>query len=131
MIDKLTNFALFFPLLTATLDLNSKFDIFYNELDRIYTTCCPTKIKEISEKRLKKPWLSSQLLGDIQNKYELFKRYKNGSIPYEQFLAYQKDLRRKIKMPKNNTFCTNLTIAKEIPPKHGSLLITYSVDQEN
>ena len=104
MIDKLTNFSLFYPLLTATLDLNSKFDLFYNELDRIYTTCCPTKTKEISEKRLKKPWLSSQLLGDIQNKYELFKRYKNGSIPYEQFLAYQKELKIKIKHAKKQYF---------------------------
>ena len=98
MIDKLMNFRLFFPLLTATLDLNSKFNLFYDELDRIYKVCCPIKTKEISEKRFKKPWLSNQLLDDIQKKYVLYKRYKNGLIRYEEFLNYQKELKNKIKI---------------------------------
>ena len=41
MVDKLTNFGLYYPLLTATLDLNSKFDLFHDELERIYKACCP------------------------------------------------------------------------------------------
>ena len=104
MIDKLTNFRLFYPLLTATLDLNAKFNLFHDELERIYTACCPIKTKEISINRLKKPWLSHQLLADINEKYKLFKRYKNGLIPYEQFLNYQKHLKRKIKSAKRSYF---------------------------
>ena len=104
MIDGLTNFKLFFPLLTATLDLNSKFNLFYDELDRIYKACCPIKTKDISVKRLKKPWLSMQLLGEIQHKYELFKRYKNGAIQYDEFLTYQRELNRKIKIAKSNYY---------------------------
>ena len=75
MIDSLYNFSLFYPLLTATLDLNSKFDLFYDEIERIYKASCPIKTKEISVKRLKKPWLTRELLNDIQHKYELFRRY--------------------------------------------------------
>ena len=90
MIDGLTNFSLFFPLLTATLDSNSKFNLFYDELERIYQTCT-IKIKEISTKKIKKPWLSQQLLNDIHEKYEIFKRYKNGLIQYDQFLNYKKE----------------------------------------
>ena len=104
MIDKLTNFRLFFPLLTATLDSNSKFNLFYDELDRIYKTYCPIKTKEISINRLKKTWLSQQLLSEIQEKYDIFKRYKNGLVPYEQFLSYKKELRRKIETAKNNYY---------------------------
>ena len=104
MIDKLTNFKLFFPLLTATLDLNAKFNLFHDELIRIYKTCCPIKTKLISEKRLKKPWLSNQLLGDIRKKYDLFKRFKNGAIPYDQFSTYQNELKRKIKNAKKQYF---------------------------
>ena len=55
MIDRLTNFKLFFPLLSANLDLNSKFNLFHNELNRIYKICCPIKTKEISEKKTKNP----------------------------------------------------------------------------
>ena len=104
MIDKLTNFSLFFPLLTATLDSNSKFDLFYDELDRIYKTCCPIKTKEISMNRLKKPWLTQQLLNDIQEKYKIFKRYRNGLVPYHQFLNYKKELKRKIETASSNYY---------------------------
>ena len=92
------------PQLTATLDSNSKFDLFHNELDRIYQTCCPIKTKEISTNRFKKPWLSPQLLNDIQEKYAIFRRYKNGLIQYDQFLSYKKELSKKIKIAKNNYY---------------------------
>ena len=52
MIDRLINCKLFFPLLTANSDFNSKFDMFCTEIDRIYKTSCPLKIKEISEKNV-------------------------------------------------------------------------------
>ena len=95
MIDRLTNFKLFFPLLTATLDSNSKFNLFHDELERIYQACCPIKVKEMSTNRSKKPCPSQQLLGDIQEKYEIFKRYRNGLIQYDQFLNYKKELHKK------------------------------------
>ena len=104
MVDSLTNFKLFFPLLTATLNSNSKFDLFYDELERIYHSCCPIQTKEISTNRLKKPWLSQQLLNDIHEKYEIFKRYKIGLIQYDQFLNYKKELQKKIKIARKNYY---------------------------
>ena len=120
MIDKLMNFNLFFPLLTATLDLNSKFNLFHDEIERIYRTCCPVKTKEISINRLKKPWLSRQLLCEIQEKYEIFKRYKNGSIQYEHFVNYKNELKRKIKLAKIIIIKTNSKIAMVIHPVLGN-----------
>ena len=104
MIDRLMNFKLFFPLLTATLDSNSKFNLFHDELERIYQSCCPIKTKEISMNRLKKPWLSQQLLDDIRVKYELFNRYRNGLIQYDQFLNYKKELQKKINIARKNYY---------------------------
>ena len=104
MIDRLTNFKLFFPLLTATLNSNSKFNLFYDELDRIYKTCCPIRTKEISINRLKKPWISQQLLNDIHEKYEIFKKYKNGLVQYDQFRNYKNELKRKINAARNKYY---------------------------
>ena len=73
-------------------------------MERIYKASCPIKVKEISVKRLKKPWLTRELLNDIQHKYELFRRYKNGSIQYEQFLNYKKELNRKIDIARKNYY---------------------------
>ena len=54
MSERLENFALFFPLLTATLDFNSKFNLFFDEINRIYNVSCPTKTKELSSNSIKK-----------------------------------------------------------------------------
>ena len=41
--DRLANFNLFFDLLSANLDFDAKFSLFFHEIDRIYKTCCPIK----------------------------------------------------------------------------------------
>ena len=104
MIDKLVNFRLFFPLLTATLDFNSKFSLFYDEVDRIYKSCCPIKIKEVRSDKLLKPWLSSDLLDKINIKHDLFNRYKDGLGSYEDFLSYDKNLKKEIKKAKQTYY---------------------------
>ena len=45
LVDSLVNFHLFYPLLTANLDYDAKFDLFYDEIHRLYKRCCPIIIK--------------------------------------------------------------------------------------
>ena len=104
MIAALTNFRYFFPLLTLTLDLNSKFDLFYDEIDRIYKTCCPIRTKEISSAKFIKPWITSEILASIRAKYDLFKRFKNGQITFDVFKTYKKELKKKLKQAKHVYF---------------------------
>ena len=44
------------------------------------------------------------MLNDIQEKYEIFKRYRNGLVPYDQFLNYKKELKKKIETAKSNYY---------------------------
>ena len=44
------------------------------------------------------------MLHDIQEKYDIFKRYRNGFVPYDQFLDYKKELKRKIETAKSNYY---------------------------
>ena len=104
MIDALINFRYFFPLLTLTLDLNSKFNLFYDEIDRIYKVCCPLKTKEISSVRIKKPWITTEILAKIHKKYDLFKRFKNGQITYDVFRSYKTELKKQLKKVKQDYF---------------------------
>ena len=94
MTNYLINFSYFFPLLTLTLDLNSKFNLFYNEMDRIYKASCPIKTKVISSEKLKKPWITNEILASIRMKYDLFKIYKNGLASYDTFKAYKIELKK-------------------------------------
>ena len=100
MIGRLTVFRNLFPFLSANLDFNSKFDIFYNEIDRIYKISCPLKTKEIFENRMSKPWINRDLLLKIKRKHYLFKRYKNGAIQYNEYKRYESNIAKEIKKSK-------------------------------
>ena len=104
MIDKLTNFSLFFPLLTANKDFNAKFNTFFDEVDRIYKKCCPIKSKNVSENKIKKPWINHEILLKIKRKYYLFQRYRNGALAYSEFQQYQKMLSKTLKNAKKNYY---------------------------
>ena len=104
LIDGLTNFNLFFPLLSADLDYDAKFDLFYDELSRLYRQSCPIKVKEISLKNSKKPWITREILLKIRHKHSLFRSFKNGSIPYHQFQTYNKELSKSIKISKQSYY---------------------------
>ena len=99
LLDYLTNFKLFFPLLTANLNFDEKFNLFFDEIDRLYKQCCPIKIKEILIRDVRKPWISREIRQMIQTKHSLFRSYDNGYIPYSEFQSYDKNLQ------KNNSFC--------------------------
>ena len=100
LIDKLTNFSLFFPLLTANKNYNEKFDLFVDEIERIYKKCCPIKTKTLSETKIKKPWINHKIVLMIKRKHYLFQRYKNGALSYYEFQQYQKSLSKIIKKAK-------------------------------
>ena len=92
-------FSYIFPLLSANLDFDAKFDLFFDETMRLYKKCCEIKTKEISLNNVKKPWISRDIIRKIRLKHLLFKRFKNREILYEQFDTYQKELKI------TNTWC--------------------------
>ena len=84
--------------------MNSKFNLFHDEVYRIYNTCCPIKTKEISPQKLKKPWITTEVLANIRHKYDLFKRYKAGQITYDIFQSYKSVLKKKLKKAKKDYY---------------------------
>ena len=97
MIDRVANFVLFFPLLTATLDYNSKFSLFYDELLRIYKTSCPLRTKNIPSNGLHKPWINKRVRLKILRKHYLFKRYKAGAIVFDFYNKFKQETEKFIK----------------------------------
>ena len=102
MANRLINFDLFFPLLTATLGFNEKFDVFYIEIMRIYKVSCPIKTKTISTKNLEKPWLTDSIRNVIKRKHYLFKRYKDGAIDFLVYNEFKKSTDKIVKNSKRN-----------------------------
>ena len=104
LIDRITNFVLFFPLLTATLDFNSKFNLFYDEMLRIYKSSCPLRTKTLSINNIQKPWITRNLKIKIARKHYLFKRYKKGVISYTTFNNFKIETEKLLKTAKRDYF---------------------------
>ena len=100
MTDSIINFKLFFPLLTANKSFDESFDLFYDEIGRIYKASCPIKTKEIGTENAKKPWIKGWVLLKIKRKHYLYKRYKQGAITYNDYKIFESQVSKIIKKAK-------------------------------
>ena len=61
-------------------DVNDRTAHFLRTINSIYCKCFPLKVKNISFKRISKPWLTQSILNSIKTKSKYFKLYKLGII---------------------------------------------------
>ena len=86
----------------ASLNHNTiKFSSF---LDSLYRDCCPIKIKYISAKRLRNPWISPGILKSIRLKCSYFKWFKRGIISRRTYTHYRNILAAVVKNSKRNYY---------------------------
>ena len=84
--------------------VNQMFRTFQSTINQIYYNSCPLKTKFISNKRLGKPWLSTELLKLIQCKSHYFKLMKSGLIDYEWYKSYKNNLLSSIRRAKKSYY---------------------------
>lgn len=85
-------------------DVNEQMEIFTKTLNKYYCSSFPIKIKYISDKRLKSPWLTSGLLKSIKTKSNYFKLLKRGLISPQYNAAYRNRLTTVIRVSKKNYY---------------------------
>ena len=76
-VDELNNISWDFSLLR---DVNERTAHFLRCINSAYCKCFPLKVKNISFKRISKPWLSQAILNSVKTKSKYFKLYKLGII---------------------------------------------------
>lgn len=84
------------------LDINGKTELFLGLLWKTYDRCCPLMYKEVSLKRLMKPWITDRLIASIKRKHELFLEYKNGSTHFEVYNTFKNTLLSDLRRSKTN-----------------------------
>ena len=85
-------------------DVNSKTSWVCRELFHIYNKSCPVKIKNVSMKKLLKPWITHELQQLIEQKHRMFKQYKNNMIPFDDYNRFKNYLTRKLKSAKSDFY---------------------------
>ena len=89
---------------TNDMSVNDRTMLFNDALFSLYNNCCPVRSKQLSSKRITKPWLSNNLLICIRRKYMLFKRYKNNEVSFNEYNDYKNYVSREVKAAKRNFF---------------------------
>ena len=69
-------------------NIDDEINAFLNFNNNVIKRFFPTKVKYISTKRLKMPWITKRILKLINKKHKLFICYKRDQIPFEVYKAY-------------------------------------------
>ena len=85
-------------------DANTNFESFFVHFEKIYNECFPITSKTISEKRFRRPWLSSGLFVSIKNKNKLFKDFKTGAATANEYKTYKNKLSNLLKTAKRKYY---------------------------
>ena len=94
--------------MNSTADL--EFDRFYEELKRTLDTFFPLCRKQSSLKKLRMPWITSEIIPLINKKHNLFRMLKSREVSYQYFKAYSNLLAIVIKVNKRNYFSNKFKV---------------------
>ena len=90
-------------------DINLLTEWFCDNLLKLYDKHCAKKIKTVSRKRCNKPWLTDELIGCINYKPLLFKKYKLGIVPFSVYRENNNHVSALLKKAKHNYYKRKLT----------------------
>jgi len=86
------------------LSLNQQCNIFLDNFEFIYQSCCPLREKIISASKLSKPWITDTIKRSIAEKHRRFFQYKNGDATFESYNNYKNMLTIILRQAKSQYF---------------------------
>lgn len=104
------------------LSLDNYVDTISSNLQLMYNQLCPVKTKQMSIKRLSKPWITGAVKVSINNKHWLFKQFKKGLISFDYYNKYKNKLTTILKKAKRDYFAYKFRNCQGNPRKTWSLL---------
>ena len=85
-------------------DVNTFTTNFSNKLNELYCQHFPIKIKYISNKQFKKPWITNDVLKMIKAKSEYFRLYQLGVVTLTENNAFKNKVKNLLKKSKNSYY---------------------------
>lgn len=85
-------------------DINEKYVCFISELNELYISCFPLKTKQLSQRRLQKPWMTSGLIKSVKIKQRNFKKFNAGELSLKRKNDYKNLLTKLIRIAKNDYY---------------------------
>jgi len=88
----------------VSVDVNQRVSSFSETLLSLYDRSCPIRSKIVSRKRFCKPWISDQLLININRKHALYRDFRRGLVDFNLYKVYRNKLKVVLKQSKMSYF---------------------------
>ena len=85
-------------------DVNTSFNLFYERLFNCYIETCPIKTKYFPPKRLLKPWITDNILGEIKKKNKIFALHKEGVLSYAVYCRFRNSVTNRLRSSRNSYY---------------------------
>ena len=76
-------------ILSADRGVDENFDTYYNVFNNLCNDCFPITTKQVSNQRVKNPWITSGLLTSIRRKSTMYRDYRAGLITELQYKTFK------------------------------------------
>lgn len=106
--DSVKNMCDLFYVHCENRDANYKCEWFLAELWHSYSTHCKRRSKQISIKKLLKPWINNDMRRMSNYKHHLFKQYKLGTIPFVTYNNYKNNVHNLLKKARKDYYSNKL-----------------------
>ena len=81
-------------------------------VDNAYKLCCPIKSKTLSNKDLKKPWISREIISNIKNRQHYFALYCQNKNPKDFYTHFRNFVTGQIRRSKKDYYEHKFDAAK-------------------
>ena len=81
-------------------------------VDNTYKLCCPIKYKTLSNKDLKKPWISHEIISNVKKRQNYFALYCQNKIPKDFYAHIRNFVNGEIRRSKKDYYEHKLNAAK-------------------
>ena len=81
-------------------------------VDNTYKMCCHIKSKTLSNKDLKKPWISDEIISNIKRRQHYFALYYQNKIPKDFYTHFPNFVTRQIRRSKKDYYEHKFNAAK-------------------
>jgi len=112
---RLSDFSREFVVISESLNVNDKMDLFNDRLYEMYDQCCPVRTKQISINYKFKPWINNNLIDCIKYKYVLFRKFKRGLITFQRYNSYKNVLTKLIRRSKSRYYFNKFNACRNNP----------------
>ena len=93
-----------FSFINDSSDLSSDLDQLTDVIDDAYKTCCPLKVKTISQKASVKPWISDKIITLINKRHHYYLLYRKNIISKNTYSNFRNSVTKAIRKSKKKYY---------------------------